>query len=142
MRTITLTGNPMSTQNLYINSGGRRFKNKKAQDRKLQYQWEAKSQWKGEPLTGDICINVLLYFGTKRRSDFDNFLKIALDSLENICYNDDSQITEAHVFKLYSKENPRIEISVLTENMCTTCGRIFDTNRGMSQHIRKEHDEE
>lgn len=142
MRYITLTGNPLSTNNIYRSAGKIRYMTKTAKARKEQYQWEAKSQWEGEPLEGDICVNILLYFGNKRRNDWDNAHKLSMDSLEGICYNDDSQITEAHVFKLYDKENPRIEISLLTDNMCTTCGKLFNTNRGLAQHIRKEHEED
>jgi hypothetical protein len=30
---------------------------------KEAYQWEAKSQWRGTPLQGDISVSVTLYFG-------------------------------------------------------------------------------
>src|SRR4030081_2339626 len=32
------------------------------------YQWEAKAQWKGKPLEGDVALLITLYFGTKRRA--------------------------------------------------------------------------
>jgi Holliday junction resolvase RusA-like endonuclease len=44
---------------------------------KEQYQWEARSQWKGKPLEGDIEVSITLYFGTKRRADLDNFNKLS-----------------------------------------------------------------
>jgi Holliday junction resolvase RusA-like endonuclease len=46
---------------------------------KEQYQWEAKSQWEGQPLEGEIEVSITLYFGTKRRADLDNFNKLSLD---------------------------------------------------------------
>ena len=77
---------------------------------KEQYQWEAKSQWKGKPLEGDIEVSITLYFGTKRRADLDNFNKLSLDALTGIAYLDDSQISELHLKRAYDKIKPRIEI--------------------------------
>jgi len=51
---------------------------------KEQYQWEAKSQWIGKPLEGDIKASITLYFGTKCRADLDNFNKLSLDALTGI----------------------------------------------------------
>jgi Holliday junction resolvase RusA-like endonuclease len=64
---------------------------------KEQYQWEAKAQWKGKPLEGDIEVSITLYFGTKRRADLDNFNKLSLDALTCIVYVDDAQIAELHL---------------------------------------------
>jgi hypothetical protein len=36
---------------------------------KQQYQWEAKSQWKGNPLEVDLALHITIYFGTKRKAD-------------------------------------------------------------------------
>jgi Holliday junction resolvase RusA-like endonuclease len=79
---------------------------------KEAYQWEAKSQWRGKPLQGDIKLSITLYFGTKRKADWDNFHKLSCDALSGIVYADDSQIVEATVVKAYDKARPRIEISV------------------------------
>lgn len=87
---------------------------------KEQYQWEAKSQWKGKPLEGDITVSITLYFGTKRKSDWDNFHKLSCDALAGIVYQDDSQITKAVVTKNYDKARPRIEISVITALLSST----------------------
>jgi hypothetical protein len=35
---------------------------------KEQYEWEAKPQWKGKPLAGDVAVSITLYFGTKRKA--------------------------------------------------------------------------
>jgi Holliday junction resolvase RusA-like endonuclease len=34
---------------------------------KEAYQWEARAQWKGKPLEGDVELKIALYFGTKRK---------------------------------------------------------------------------
>jgi Holliday junction resolvase RusA-like endonuclease len=67
---------------------------------KEQYQWEAKSQWKGKPLEGNIELSVTLYFGTKRRPDLDNFNKLSLDALTGIAYLDHSQIAKLTIERL------------------------------------------
>jgi Holliday junction resolvase RusA-like endonuclease len=58
---------------------------------KGQYQWEARVQWTGKPLEGDIEVSITLYVGTKRRADLDNFNKLSLDALTGIVYEDNGQ---------------------------------------------------
>ena len=80
---------------------------------KEAYQYELKSQWKREPLTGDIIINVVMYFSDHRKRDWDNYHKLTMDACNGIVWEDDSQIVEAHVFKEHDADNPRTEIYVL-----------------------------
>jgi Holliday junction resolvase RusA-like endonuclease len=47
---------------------------------KEAYQWEARSQWKGKPLEGDIEASITLYFGHEAKADLDNFNKLSLDA--------------------------------------------------------------
>jgi Holliday junction resolvase RusA-like endonuclease len=79
---------------------------------KEQYQWEAKAQWKGKPLVGDVRADITLYFGTKRAADWDNFHKLSCDALSGIAYADDSQIKRATVALAYDKARPRIELAI------------------------------
>lgn len=44
--------------------------------------------------------------------DLDNYVKFALDALNGIIWEDDRFIVEMHSVKLYSLDNPRIEIQV------------------------------
>jgi Holliday junction resolvase RusA-like endonuclease len=46
------------------------------------------------------------------RPDADNYLKTVMDGLNGIVYIDDSQIVMAHVSKLYTTEQPRVEIVI------------------------------
>lgn len=80
---------------------------------KESYQWQAKSQWRQKPIEMDVEIDIKIYFGTKRRSDWDNFHKLSMDALSGIVYADDSQIIKATVEKKYDKQNPRITIEIL-----------------------------
>jgi len=88
---------------MYMTSEGKALKE--------QYQWEAKSQWKGPKLEGDIRVSVTFYFATKRKRDLDNQNKLILDALTGIAYEDDSQIAEMYLRRAYDKARPRIELA-------------------------------
>lgn len=113
---LVLKGNPKSTSTIYhyhckfgTPSG---YMTADGKTLKTDYQWQAKSQWKRKILTGDIEVIIRLYFGTKRKCDWDNFHKLSMDALTGIVWADDSQIQRATVEKFYDKNSPRIEIEV------------------------------
>lgn len=112
---IILKGEPKSTQNVYRHvcrgSFPSVYMNQEGKTLKESYQWQAKSQCK-KILSDELEVWIKIYFGTKRKSDWDNFHKLSMDSLTGIAWQDDSQIQIAHVEKQYDKENPRIEIII------------------------------
>lgn len=66
-----------------------------------------------KPLKRCVAVNLILYFGDKRKRDIDAHIKVLLDSMNGVVYVDDSQITELHVYKEYDKENPRTEVQIV-----------------------------
>lgn len=114
--TITLTGEPKSTQHIYRSACRGSFPSvymtPEGKALKTSYQWQAKAQWRGKPLEGDIELWVTIYFGTKRKADIDNFSKLLFDSMTGIAYHDDNQISVLHIKRAYDKSNPRIEIEL------------------------------
>lgn len=114
MINITLKGEPKSTQRIYkITCRGKfasMYMSKEGKDIKEDYQWQAKSQYKGKLITEPVEIGIELYFGTKRKCDWDNFHKLSMDSLTGIVWEDDSLIQKATIEKFYDKSNPRIEL--------------------------------
>lgn len=112
MDKIVLSGSPLSNQHIYANTGNRRYMKKKAKERKEQYYWEAKSQWRKKVRTSVVGIDLVLVFGDRRRRDIDNYCKLPLDALEGVVYTDDKQIDSLNIEKTYDKEEPRIEIYV------------------------------
>jgi len=60
-------------------------------------------------IEGRVAVNVSV-FRPAKRGDLDNFLKVMLDSLEGVLYNNDRQITEIHAFRYDDKDNPRVEL--------------------------------
>lgn len=110
---IILKGKPLSTNNCYYHAGkGITFIKAGAKTLKEDYAWQARSQFKGEPLKEKLEINIQLYFPQKREYDWDNFHKLSMDALTGIVWIDDSQIQKATVEKFYDKENPRIELDI------------------------------
>lgn len=114
---ITLLGQPLSTQHLYKSHCKFKFPTvymtAEGKALKESYQIQAKQQWKEKIITDDVEMIVALYFGTKRKSDIDNFGKLIGDSLEGIVYENDSQIQKLTITKNYDKLNPRVELVIL-----------------------------
>jgi crossover junction endodeoxyribonuclease RusA len=98
MKTITITTSPVSTNKRYTIARGRNILTNEYRDAKEAIAWEVKSQWKKEPLTDDVCLNVLIYH-KGRTPDIDNYLKLILDSLTGVVYEDDKQVNELHIFR-------------------------------------------
>ena|SRR3990167_1694577 len=109
---IILLGNPISNNHIYKTHGHIVYLSKEGKDLKEQYQWQAKAQYKGEPLLGRLKVSVDLYFGDKRKRDIDNFGKLWQDSFNGIVWLDDSQIEKITIEKHYDKNSPRVEIII------------------------------
>lgn len=81
-------------------------------------------------LTGALELDVTFYFAIpkyftnairekamrgelahQKKPDFDNCAKAITDACNKVVYNDDAQVTDAHVYKRYS-EFPRVEITI------------------------------
>lgn len=99
-----------------VNSNGkRRFNHPRYTSFKIQLGYFAKAAMQGRaPLQGAIKITFHVYkkivptalnFG-----DWDNHAKAVSDALQGICFADDKQITEGHIY--LHKGTPRIEIEV------------------------------
>lgn len=92
-------------------SGGRAYTPQKTRDFEKLINIMAKVQHKGEPLKGALSV-VIVFFIKKPKSvkreyptvkpDVDNLCKSALDSLNGIAFDDDSQIIEINASKKYN----------------------------------------
>jgi len=113
---LILTGNPLSTQSVYKPSCRGRipgiYMSNVGKKRKLDYQWQVANQYKGKILEYDIEIEIKLFYGTKRKIDWDNFHKLSMDAMEGIVFMNDSQIKKSTVIMGYDKENPRINLTI------------------------------
>ncbi len=64
-----------------------------------------------EPLEGAIVVAMDVY-RPRKRGDIDAPIKLPLDALNRIAWEDDSQIVELHIHRFDDKHNPRIELSI------------------------------
>lgn len=62
-----------------------------------------------KPIKEPLQLNVYWY-RKALRGDIDGILKVLLDALQGILYENDSQIMKITVEKLHDKKNPRIEL--------------------------------
>ena len=66
-----------------------------------------------QPLIKEKCyMDLWFYFPDKRRRDTHNCLKILLDSLEGIIYEDDKMVLPRIQDFQIDKKNPRVEIEI------------------------------
>ena len=72
---ITLSGTPVSTNHVWKHTcqGGRLQSYLTPAGRALKeaYQWEARSQYHGEPLAGAVQVAITLYFPNRLRRDWE-----------------------------------------------------------------------
>lgn len=67
---------------------------------------------KGWPTDVKYVVELDLYFPDRRRRDGDNVMKSVLDGLNNVLWDDDSQVVTCRFNKLLDRENPRTDVLV------------------------------
>jgi crossover junction endodeoxyribonuclease RusA len=102
---------PVSTNNLYAHTGRKRFMTQRGKRNKEAIGWEARTQYRGKPLEGPLFVLLALYWPDRRKHDIDN-IKVLLDALTGIVWDDDGQIADLHITKAYDKAKPRVEMAV------------------------------
>jgi len=100
MTILHLNVKPISLNHAYpTGANGRRYLSQEGKDFKELVGWEAKKNW-GSIWLGDkslkFCVVLNLRFSDHRKKDLDNFIKIILDSLTGIVWDDDSQVVDLH----------------------------------------------
>ena len=56
----------------------------------------------------DFGVEIFFEIKGKQKHDLDNYIKIVLDSLTRIVYEDDQQVIELHLFKQQAKKDKTI----------------------------------
>ncbi len=80
----------------YLTDEGRSFKDLVA--------YMAAAKWKSLPSKKLFMFEVVLVFPDKRKRDVDNYHKILQDALEGVVYENDSQVIDLHITKMFGKE--------------------------------------
>lgn len=108
-KTITLPY-PPSANRYWRNVDGKTLKSAEARAYQTSAGWSAKLQGVA-CLLGDVEVEIRVY-RPAQRGDLDNCLKIILDALKGICYEDDKQIVKITAERFDDKDNPRVEIAI------------------------------
>lgn len=103
---------PPSINHLYGRTARGVYMRPEAATAKEEIGWEARAQYRGAPLSGELKVSLSLYWPDRRKHDIDNGLKFLLDALSGILWVDDGQVVDLQVTKHYDRENPRLELSV------------------------------
>ena len=56
----------------------------------------------------------LVFYFERLGGDLDNRIKVCLDALQGICFDDDKQIDEIHAVRRLDRDNPRVEMVIQT----------------------------
>lgn len=82
-----------------------------------------------EKLVGDLCrvaaraagwhldgeaygVELHVHFADRRRRDIDNVAKAILDGMNGTAYQDDSRVSELHIYKNIDRAKPRVEVRI------------------------------
>jgi Holliday junction resolvase RusA-like endonuclease len=91
---------------------GRNILSKKYRDTKYALAMEIRSQGILCPYSGILEVTLVFHFGDKRKRDVDAYIKIILDAMEGLVYDNDNQIVELLVYKQIDLKNPRTEVEI------------------------------
>lgn len=61
----------------------------------------------------DVIVLVSVYFPDKRKRDAHNQEMVLFDALQGVIYDDDYYIKSHNTIRLYDKDNPRLEVTVM-----------------------------
>lgn len=127
---LTIPGDPCAKGRPRLGKWGTYTPNKTVNYENLVKQ-EYIAKYSGEKLNGALYLEIKAYFKIPKstpkkqiepmingeikptkKPDIDNIIKIISDALNNLAYDDDSQITKVTATKNYS-DKPRVEITIL-----------------------------
>lgn len=63
-------------------------------------------------IDGNVFVKLYFYMPTKRKVDCDNLSKNILDSIKDICFGDDSEVTKLFIAKSVCPDNPGVLVCI------------------------------
>lgn len=130
MINITIPGEPVAKGRPRVTKAGITYTPAKTQGYENLVKMCYMEQGNGKKLEGELQTAIRAYFQIPKstskkkaklmeegeirptkKPDADNIIKIVLDALNGLAYNDDSQIVSVRVEKFYSYK-PRVEIAI------------------------------
>ena len=103
---------PPSVNRYWRQGKGRVFVSNEARAYKTEAGWLAKMAGvQCVPAPQRVSVHLRVY-RPQQRGDLDNYLKVLLDSLNGIAWDDDSQVFRINATLDDDKDEPRIEVEV------------------------------
>ena len=110
---------PPSANRIWRTSNGRTYLSQAAKAWKKEAGWLARKE-KAEKLTGAVSVEIWLHpkltkkgEASKARLDLDNTIKITLDALNGIAWDDDSQVKQIHAQVVHPADGGGLTVFVL-----------------------------
>ncbi len=85
------------------------IKSKKARSYMESAIMQARAQYRGPMMEGELRAYIWIYYASQR-PDLDP--SVLLDALQGICYANDRQVRELHLYHGIDKTNPRASITI------------------------------
>jgi len=109
---LTINIIPISYYQYLTQNSRRKYITKKGRVYKNDIEEILVKEMENKDIIKNECkVSLVFYFNNKRKNDIDNYAKPILDFLSDIVYEDDRQIVELNIKKIYDKNNPRIVIT-------------------------------
>ena len=133
---IVMNGEPSGKgRPKFVRATGRAFTPEKTRNFEENLSWAGQVAMAGRPLLQEpVVVKIWAYMSVPksmpkkrladallgrafpaRKPDADNIAKSVLDALNKVCFVDDGQVVDLHVFKRYS-EQPRLEIRISSKS--------------------------
>lgn len=110
---------PPTVNRMYFWRGGRPVLSERARAWRERAIWCLRYAGIYRPLAGPVAITILVY-RPRKRGDLDNVAKAILDSLNEIAWEDDSQVVEIIMRRFDDKSNPRVLVKVSPSKQAET----------------------
>lgn len=109
MRELFLTlPYPPSANRYWRNWQGRMVKSAEAR----AYQKDIQQRFNVQSFDDCMVELTINLYRPKKTGDLDNFLKVSIDALKGVCFNDDKQVRKITAEMFDDKSNPRVEITI------------------------------
>ncbi len=99
---------PPSANVMWRNYNGRTVLSEAARNYKLEV---GLTNLHCTPYKGPVSVTLHIY-RPRKVSDLDNRIKVAIDSVQGIAFEDDKQIVQIHAYRHDDKLNPRVEMTI------------------------------
>ena len=102
---------PPSANRYWRIYNGHAVTSENAREDKVEAGWKYRASG-GIMYYGPVDVALFVY-RARRAGDLDNFIKVLLDALRGLAYEDDKQVVAIHAYLRDDKANPRVEVHIM-----------------------------